>query len=92
MVVHVIVDYPRLRDLRQQLRNKIGNAFNNISSMLGGRSPGNHSQAKGLSIDREVLNAVLDFAEASRRFQTREVEGSQNRDSGRRNNRRPRRG
>jgi hypothetical protein len=57
-VVHVIVDCPRLRDLRQKLREKIGNEFNNISSMLGGAG-------------KEVLNAVLDFAEASRRFYSR---------------------
>jgi hypothetical protein len=57
-VAHVLVDCPKLRDLRQQLRGKIGDRFNNMSTLLGGK-------------DRETLNAVLDFAEASRRFYSR---------------------
>jgi ribonuclease HI len=57
-VSHVLVDCPKLRELRQQLREKIGEKFNNISSMLGGAG-------------KEVLNAVLDFAEASGRFRSR---------------------
>ena len=57
-VVHVLVDCPRLRELRQKLREKIGDNFNNLSTMLG---------EKG----KEVVNAVLDFAEASRRFYSR---------------------
>jgi hypothetical protein len=35
-VVHVVVDCSRLRTARQQLRDKIGEAFNSIASMLGG--------------------------------------------------------
>jgi len=57
-VVHVLVDCPKLRDLRRHLRGKIGDNFNNISAMLGSK-------------DRETLNAVLDFAEASKRFFSR---------------------
>jgi hypothetical protein len=57
-VTHVLVDCPKLRELRQQLRKKVGEKFNNISSMLGGAG-------------KEVLNAVLDFAEASGRFRSR---------------------
>jgi hypothetical protein len=34
-VVHVLVDCPKLWDLRQQLWSKIGDVFNNISGMLG---------------------------------------------------------
>lgn len=49
---------PKLRDLRQKLQDKIGNNFNSISSMLGRKS-------------KEVINAVLDFAEASGRFRSR---------------------
>ena len=52
------MDCPRQRDLRQKSREKIGNEFNNIAAMLGGAG-------------KEVLNAVLDFAEASRRFYSR---------------------
>ena len=65
-VVHVLVDCPKLRDLRQQLRSKIGDSFNNISAMLGGKAPTGQGKS--------VLNAVLDFAEASQRFQSRASE------------------
>jgi hypothetical protein len=50
-------------------KRKIGNAFNSISAMLGGRPQGNRDKKKGWSINRDVLDAVLDFAEASQRFQ-----------------------
>jgi hypothetical protein len=36
-VVHVLVDCARLREIRQQLRNKIGDTFNSIAGMLGGK-------------------------------------------------------
>jgi hypothetical protein len=39
-VVHVLVDCPKLQELRRQLRSKIGDAFNNISTMLGGKPHG----------------------------------------------------
>jgi hypothetical protein len=46
---------------------------------LEGRSHGDRGKTKEWSINKDiVLNAVLDFAEASQRFQTRETEGSQN--------------
>src|SRR5581483_11772902 len=54
-VVHVLVDYPKLKELRQQLRQKIGDDFQDITSILRGKG-------------KEVLNTVLDFAEASGRF------------------------
>ena len=57
-VLHVLVDCPKLKELRQQLRKKIGDNFRDITSMLGGKG-------------KEVLNAVLDFAEASGRFYSR---------------------
>jgi hypothetical protein len=56
--MHVLVDFPKLRDLRQQLRGRIGDKLNNISDMLGGKG-------------HETLTAVLDFAEASQRFCSR---------------------
>ena len=37
--VHVLVDCPNLRELRQKLRNKIGNAFNNITVNARGQIP-----------------------------------------------------
>jgi hypothetical protein len=54
-MVYVLVDYPRLRELRQKLQEKIDNNFNNLLTMLG---------EKG----KEVVNAILDFIEALGRF------------------------
>jgi ribonuclease HI len=76
-VVHVMVDCPKLRDARRQMRSKVGDAFNSVAVMLGGRPGGDSAKAKNWSIDRDMLNAVLDFAEASQRFQSRAPEGSQ---------------
>lgn len=49
------MDCPELKELRQKLRGKIGDDFDNMSSILGGKG-------------KDVLNAVLDFTEASGRF------------------------
>lgn len=84
----MLVDCPHLRELRQELRNKIGNAFNDISIMLGGK-PRDPQKKKGWSMNTSALNAVLDFAQASQRFQSRQVEGSQTRDRRQRTYRRP---
>ena len=73
-VVHVLVDCPRLNGLRQTLRRKIGNAFNEISSMLGGGSQGKPGKQDDMQ-DGSVLGAILDFAEASQRFQSRAPQG-----------------
>lgn len=69
--VHFLVDCPKLRELRQQLPSNIGDAFNNIAEMLGGKPRDNRGKGKGWSLNRSVLNAVLDFAEASKRFTSR---------------------
>jgi hypothetical protein len=70
-VVYVLVDCPHLQELRQELRSKIGDAFNKISVMLGGKPHGNQER-KCWSINTGVMNAVLDFAQASQRFQSRQ--------------------
>jgi hypothetical protein len=70
-VAHVVVDCPRLREARQQLRNKVGDAFNSIASMLGGRPRNEQGKASKCGINRDVLTAVLEFAEASQRFKSR---------------------
>jgi hypothetical protein len=57
-VVHVLVDCPRLINLRQQLRRKIGEAFNEISAMLGGKGLARAGQGKGGNV-HYILNAVL---------------------------------
>jgi hypothetical protein len=85
-VVHVLVDCPKLRELRQQLRGKIGDAFNNISIMLGGKPQG---KTNGCAINRDILNAVLEFAEASQRFRTRAPEGSRDKTRSQRDQHRP---
>jgi hypothetical protein len=69
-VVHVLVDCSRLKSLRQLLRGKIGQAFNNVSAMLGGEGQARQGQGKGGNV-HYVLNAVLDFAEASQRSLSR---------------------
>ncbi|GCB25864.1 probable RNA-directed DNA polymerase from transposon X-element [Aspergillus awamori] len=67
-VVHVLVDRPRLSALRQELRQKIGGAFNHISDMLGGAGQGKEGKLEDAAQSVSVLGAVLDFAEASQRF------------------------
>jgi len=66
---------PKLSNMRQQLRTKIGDAFNIISTMFGGRPHDNQGKRKGWSINRNTLNAMLDFAEISKGFSARETEG-----------------
>jgi ribonuclease HI len=58
-VAHVILDCPKLRIARPTLRRETGEAFGDISAMLGGNRETSH------------VKAVLDFAEASRRFRSR---------------------
>ena len=70
-VVHVVVDCSRLRTARRQLWDKVGNAFNNIASMLGGQPRDGQGKAINGGFNREVLKAILEFAEASQRFKSR---------------------
>ncbi|KAI9035452.1 ribonuclease H family protein [Aspergillus affinis] len=81
-VVHVLVDCPRLKGIRQELRRKIGGAFNNISDMLGGTGQGKEGKLGDAAQSVSVLGAVLDFAEASQRFRSRAPRGRQNRTPG----------
>jgi ribonuclease HI len=75
-IVHVFVDCPKLRELRTQLRQKIGNRFNSLSTMLGGKPHENGTvrAVKDWTISRAALDAVLDFAEQSGRFCSRATE------------------
>ena len=73
-VVHVLVDFPKLKDLRQTLRRKIGTAFNDITDIFGGGSRGKQGKQDDMQ-DGSVLGAILDFAEASQRFQSRAPPG-----------------
>jgi hypothetical protein len=68
-VVYVLVDCPKMKDLRQRLRRKSGTAFNDISGMLGGGSQGKKGREDDMQ-DSSVLSAILVFAEALQRFQS----------------------
>jgi hypothetical protein len=69
--VHILVDCPRLNEVRQQLRTKIGDAFNSLASMLGGNEADAQGGKKQKPIDREVIDAVIEFADKSGRFKSR---------------------
>ncbi|KAI3050636.1 hypothetical protein CBS147353_11639 [Aspergillus niger] len=77
-VVHVLIDCPQLKGLRQDMRQKIGRAFNNISEMLGGAGQGKEGRLEDAPPDSNILGGVLDFAEASQRFRSRAPRGRQN--------------
>ena len=69
-VVHVLVDCPILRTLRQELRRKAGDAFNSVSSLLGGCEDDKESKPNSAT-RTSTVEAVLDYAEASQRFRSR---------------------
>ncbi|KAI2736048.1 hypothetical protein DTO013E5_9203 [Penicillium roqueforti] len=71
---HVLWDCPDLRELRRELREKVGDAFNNVSSLLGGSQEERRGQINHASRAKTV-DAVLDFAEASQRFRSRAPRG-----------------
>ena len=64
-VVNVLVDCPKLK------RRKIGTAFHDITDILGGQLQGEQDDMQ----DSSVLGRILDFAEASQRFQIRAPQG-----------------
>ncbi|KAI3094034.1 hypothetical protein CBS147333_10045 [Penicillium roqueforti] len=80
-VTHVLVDCPRLVELRRKLRKEVGDAFNSVSSLLGGSNEGEKGKPDIVSRAKTV-NAVLDFAEASQRFRSRAPRGQPNNGSG----------
>jgi ribonuclease HI len=80
-VTHVLVDCPDLRELRRELRRKVGDAFNSMSSLLGGSKQGERGKPDTVSQARTV-KAVLDFAEASQRFCGRAPRGQPNNGNG----------
>ncbi|KAI3112960.1 hypothetical protein CBS147330_9895 [Penicillium roqueforti] len=80
-VTHVLVDCPSLRELWRELRREVGDAFNSVSSLLGGSTEGEKGKPDTVSRAKTV-NAVLDFAEASQRFRSRAPRGQANNGSG----------
>jgi hypothetical protein len=79
-VAHVILDCPKLRIARQTLSRETGEAFADISAMLGGKRETSH------------VKAVLDFAEASGRFRSRGPRTRKDRTEGKWLTQAPRRG
>jgi ribonuclease HI len=69
-VIHVLLDCPALRELRRELREKVGDAFNCISTLVGGSGEGRRGGPDNAPRAKTV-EAVLDFAEASQRFRSR---------------------
>ena len=70
-VVHVIVDCPKLCVIRKELRAKVGDSFNSVAWMLGGRQKNARGKETQWPINRAVLKAVIEFAEKSQRFCSR---------------------
>lgn len=60
----MLVDCLNLREVRRKLRSEAGDAFNSVSSLLGGSTEGERGKLDTVLRARTV-KAVLDFAEAS---------------------------
>ena len=69
-VAHVLMQCPRLRELREDLRRQVEDALISVSSLLGGSKEGEKGKPDTVSRAKTV-NAVLDFAKASQRFRSR---------------------
>lgn len=80
-VTHVLVDCPRLRELRRKLRREVGDAFNTVPSLLGGSKQGERGKPDTVS-RATTVNVVLVFAEASQRFCGRAPRGQPNSGNG----------
>jgi hypothetical protein len=66
----VLLECPRLRELRIELRRRVGDTLSDVSSLLGGSTEGEKGKPDIVSRAKTV-QAVLDFAEASQRFRSR---------------------
>jgi hypothetical protein len=73
-VSHVLLECPKLRDLRIELRRTVGDALNSVPSLLGGSKEGERGNQNTVSRAKTV-QAVLDFAKASQRFRSRAPRG-----------------
>jgi hypothetical protein len=60
----VLLDCPRLRELRRALRIKVSDAFNSISTLLGGLGEEGRGKIDSVS-QTKIVEAVLDFTKAS---------------------------
>ena len=80
-VTHILWDCPHLRDSRRELRERIGDAFSSVSSLLGGSQAGRRGKPDNTSRAKTV-DAVLNFAEASQRFRSRAPRGQPDNENG----------
>ncbi|CEJ61889.1 hypothetical protein PMG11_10405 [Penicillium brasilianum] len=69
-VAHVLMECPKLRELRVELKRKVGGALSSVSSLLGGSNEGEKGKP-GIVSRAKTVQAVLDFAEMSWRFCSR---------------------
>jgi hypothetical protein len=69
-VAHVLIECPRLRELRVKLRQKTRDTLSGVSSLLGGPNEGEKGKPDIVS-RAKMVEAVLDFAEASQQFRSR---------------------
>ncbi|KAJ5706555.1 hypothetical protein N7488_006356 [Penicillium malachiteum] len=68
-VRYVLAECTRLRELRAELKKKVGDALSSMPSLLGGSNEGEKGKPDTVSRAKTV-QAVLDFAEASQRFRS----------------------
>lgn len=62
----MLLHFPQLTELRRELQRKVDDAFNSMSTLLGG--PGEEGRGKIYTASRtKTVKAILDFAEASQR-------------------------
>jgi hypothetical protein len=73
-MIYILINCLKLSSLRQKLYKEVREAFNNITLILEGK---NKQRLKKLNSSAQcrAVNAVLDFTEASLRFQSRVARG-----------------
>ena len=66
----MLMECLKLRELRVEFKRKVGDTLSSVSSLLGGSNEGEKGKPDIISRTKTV-QAVLNFAEASQRFQSR---------------------
>ena len=69
--MHAVVNGPRLQATRRKLQAKVGDAFDCVATMLGGRPRYGQDMVGNGGTKREVLNAMLEVAEATQTLKSR---------------------
>lgn len=55
-IIHVLLDYPALKHLRRELREKVRDVFNNILTLLGVGGPRGNTTSRAKTVE-----AILEF-------------------------------